>query len=237
MLKNLIFGVCVLLFSLDAEAFSFTDFFHKTFSFSGSNSADQDKAVIEKHILSQTEGLDPNVLHLALRAYGKLYQQGYDAQQILTIVDYSKPSTEPRLWVVDLKNLRVKFHEFVAHAKNSGNNVPTQFSDNPQSLQSSIGVYLTSNTYYGEHGYSLKLNGLEAGFNDKARARSIVMHAASYVSEAFARLHGRLGRSWGCFAVNPTVSNNIISNIKDGTVLFAYYPDEKWLSRSRYLSA
>jgi hypothetical protein len=234
--KNIIIGLFVLLFSLDAKAFSLGDVLHTVFSRSESHSA-VDNSNVQQNLLSKAEGLNPKVLNLALNAYQKLHQQGYDDQQMLTIVDYTKPSTEPRLWVLDLKNLQVKFHELVAHAKNSGGNLPTVFSDNPRSLQSSIGVYLTSNTYYGEHGYSLKLNGLEEGFNDKARARSIVMHPAEYVSEAFARIHGRLGRSWGCFAVNPAVSSEIISNIKDGTVLFAYYPDSKWLSHSRYLSA
>jgi len=234
--KNIIFGLFVLLFSLDAKAFSLSDVLHNLFSRSHTSSNNDNNGVV-KNILSQTDGLDPKVLNLALNAYQKLHQEGYDYQQMLTIVDYTKPSTEPRLWVLDLKTLQVKFHELVAHAKNSGGNFPTEFSDNPRSLQSSIGVFLTSNTYYGEHGYSLKLNGLEQGFNDKARARSIVMHPAEYVSETFARIHGRLGRSWGCFAVNPAVSQEIISNIKDGTVLFAYYPDARWLSHSRYISA
>lgn len=180
-------------------------------------------------------GLDPNVLELALNAYNKLHQQGYDAQQMLTIIDYSKPSTEPRLWVIDLKHLDVLFHELVAHGKNSGLNIPTTFSNLPSSLQSSIGVFLTGNTYLGKHGYSLRLKGLEPGFNEKAAAREIVIHAADYVNAQFARIHGRLGRSWGCPAISPDVAPTIINHIKNGTVVFAYYPDKIWLSHSAYL--
>jgi hypothetical protein len=192
---------------------------------------------LESSILARAEGLNPNVLRLALNAYGRLYQEGYDKQKMLTIIDYSRPSTERRLWVIDLKNLQVPFYELVAHGKNSGENMSNRFSDNPQSLASSIGVFLTGNTYMGKHGYSLRLQGLEAGFNDKAYAREIVLHAASYVSEAFARAHGRLGRSFGCPAVDATVSTPIINNIKQGTVLFAYYPDKAWLTHSTYLKA
>jgi len=170
---------------------------------------------------------------LALRAYGKLRQAGYDSREMLTIVDYSKPSTERRLWVINLKDLQVPVRALVANGKNNGDNT---FSDRPSSHDSSIGVYLTSNTYFGKHGYSLRINGLEKGFNDRARARDIVMHSAYYVSETFAHIHGRLGRSWGCFALSPAVAPIIINKIKDGTVLFAYYPDPRWLDHSTYLT-
>lgn len=183
----------------------------------------------------QGRGLDYHVLKLGLDAYDKLHAEGYDRQQILTIVDYSKPSTEPRLWVIDLKNRQVSFDTLVAHGQNSGWNIPTTFSDSPRSLESSIGVYLTGDTYFGKHGESLRLNGLERGYNDTAAARDIVIHAADYVSEEFARMHGRLGRSWGCMAVNPTVATPLINEIKNGTVLMAYYPDRGWLQHSAYL--
>ena len=183
----------------------------------------------------QGDNLDYHVLKLGLEAYAKLHAEGYDQQQMLTIVDYSKPSTQPRLWVIDLKSDQVTFHTLVAHGQNSGWNVPTSFSDNPRSLESSIGVYLTGNTYIGKHGESLRLNGLDRGYNDTAAAREIVIHAADYVSEEFAQIHGRLGRSWGCMAVNPQVATPLINQIKDGTVLFAYYPDRSWLEHSAYL--
>ena len=216
--------LALLFISINANAFSF---------FQSSNEGNTLKATI----LSRAQGLNPHVLELALNAYHKLYQQGYDKQQMLTIIDYSKPSTERRLWVIDLKSLEVPFYELVAHGKNSGDNVPDQFSDKPESLASSIGVYLTGNPYMGKHGYSLHLQGLEAGFNDKAYAREIVLHAASYVSESFAKIHGRLGRSWGCPAVSQAVSTPMINNIKQGTVLVAYYPDKNWLNHSAYINA
>lgn len=187
------------------------------------------------HLATQGNNLDPNVLKLGLEAYAKLHAEGYDQQQVLTIVDYSKPSTEPRLWVIDLKDLQVIYHTLVAHGQNSGWNVPTSFSDNPRSLESSIGVYLTGSAFFGRHGEALHLNGLDRGYNDTAAARAIEIHAADYVSAEFARLHGRLGRSWGCLAVNPQVALPIINEIKNGTVLFAYYPDRSWLSHSVFL--
>lgn len=188
-------------------------------------------------ILAKAHGLNPHVLQLALTAYHKLRAEGYDKQRVLTIVDYSKPSTKRRLWVINLNDLNVPFHELVAQGKNSGLKYATQFSNTPRSLESSIGVYLTGRTYDGEHGYSMRLNGLEKGFNSNARVRDIVMHSAYYVSEQFAHLHGYLGRSWGCFALNPKVATPVIKKIKDGTVLFAYYPDKQWLDHSPYLQA
>ncbi len=238
LISSLSFWVFILglSYSLNAQAFSFSQLFQNMFVHTGSNnSSGLNSESTRNYILAHTNGLNPKVLDLALNAYEKLHKEGYDEKQVLTIVDYTKPSTEARLWVVDLKNLAVPFHELVAHGKNSGADFSTQFSDNPRSLESSIGVYLTGDTYVGHHGYSLRLNGLESGFNDKARAREIVVHAANYVSEAFARIHGRLGRSWGCFAVNPSISGQLISDIKGGTVLFAYYPDERWLNHSAYL--
>lgn len=188
-----------------------------------------------KLLSTRAQNLDAQVIKMGLQAYSKAREQGLDQQQVLTIVDYRLPSTEPRLVVFDLKNNNVLFKELVAHGKMSGGNVPTSFSNTPQSLKSSLGVFLTGNTYLGHHGYSLKLQGLEKGFNDMAAAREIVVHAANYVSEAFAQAHGRLGASWGCFAVRPTVSSSLINTIKDGTLIFAYYPDRNYLSKSSFI--
>lgn len=222
----------IFLISDDAQAFSFSDLFQKSVNISQYKNQ---HISIQKSILAKTNNLNPTVLGLALNAYDKLYKKGFDRQKMLTIIDYSKPSTERRLWVIDLNRPKVIFHTLVAHGKNSGNNVSARFSDNPNSLKSSIGVYLTGDTYIGKHGYSLRLNGLEPGFNAKARVRDVVIHAASYVSDSFAKIHGRLGRSWGCPAVSPEVAPQMIGHIKNGTVLFAYYPDPQWLDRSAYL--
>lgn len=184
----------------------------------------------------QAPGLNPKVLKLGLEAYNKARKEGLDKQQILTIVDYTKPSTEKRLWVFDLNNRSVLFNEYVAHGKNSGGNYATSFSDRSGSLESSLGVFLTESVYQGKHGTSLKLKGLEKGFNDKAEVRDIVIHRANYATAQFAHKHGRLGRSWGCFAVSPAVADSLIHSIKNGTLVFAYYPDPSWLSKSQFLS-
>lgn len=189
-----------------------------------------------KLISAKAQNLDPHVLKLGLQAYLKAKQQGLEQKDLLTIVDYTKPSTETRLWVIDLKENNVLFQELVAHGKNSGDNLPTSFSNQPSSLKSSLGVFITEDTYVGKHGYSLRLAGLEKGINDMAEARDIVVHAAAYVGEQFAKIHGRLGRSWGCFAVNPKIAPSIINTIKGGSLVFAYYPDRHWLSHSPFLS-
>lgn len=191
----------------------------------------------EARLLSyKAQNLNPQVIKLGLQAYLRARAEGLDQQQLLTIVDYSKPSWQRRLWVFDLKDNNILFQELVAHGKNSGRSIPTSFSDDPRSLKSSLGVYLTRGTYTGKHGYSLRLAGLERGYNDMAEAREIVVHAASYVSDSFARVHGRVGCSWGCFAVNPGVSTHLINTIKGGSLVFAYYPDRNWLSHSSFLS-
>ena len=148
-----------------------------------------------KTLTAKAQNLDPPVLKLGLQAYLKARQQGFDSQELLTIVDYTKPSSEPRMWVIDMKNNNILFQELVAHGKNSGNNIATSFSNQPHSLKSSLGVFVTQNTYIGRHGYSLRLSGLERGFNDMALLRDIVVHAAAYVSKS------SVGRSWGLFCI------------------------------------
>ncbi|KAF5272356.1 hypothetical protein FQR65_LT17441 [Abscondita terminalis] len=171
-----------------------------------------------QQLSGRASGLNPKVLQLGLEAYNKARQEGLDNQHILTIIDYTKPSTARRLWVLDLNNNSVLFNEYVAHGQNSGGNYATSFSDRPGSLESSLGVFLTESTYQGKHGYSLKLKGLEKGFNDRAEARDIVVHRADYATAQFAQQHGRLGRSWGCFAVSPAVADSLIHSIKNGTL-------------------
>jgi len=161
--------------------------------------------------------------------------KGRDAE-ILTVIDYSQPSTDERLWVLDLATNEVLFNELVAHGKNSGGNRVTSLSNEPGSLQSSLGVMRTARTYQGKHGHSLRLKGLEPGFNDNARSRAIVMHGASYVSEAFIAEHGRIGRSWGCPALPVDVASDVIDTIAGGTLLVGYYPDEAWMAESEYLN-
>ena len=176
-----------------------------------------------------------DVLDLALRAWRCGRDAGVSTSPLLTVIDYSLPSTARRLWVVDVPARRVLFHELVAHGERSGENEAMAFSNRPGSRQSSLGLMRTEDTYVGSQGYSLRLTGLEPGVNDRARERHIVMHGADYVSEETAAALGRLGRSWGCPALPRATSRRVIDRIKGGSVVFAYYPDRAWLARSRFL--
>ena len=154
---------------------------------------------------------------------------------VMVLIDYTLPSTQPRLWVLDLKNRRVLFQERVAHGKNTGDDTAVRFSNRPGSLMSSLGAFATMDPYHGANGYSLHLRGLEPGFNDQSVERAIVMHGADYVgTEAIERL-GRLGRSFGCPAVRRAVARQLIDTVRGGALLFAWFPDRQWLSRSRFL--
>lgn len=157
-------------------------------------------------------------------------------KQILTIIDFSLPSTQKRLWVIDLKNRKVLFHDLVAHGKNSGSLYARKFSNIQSTYMSSLGFYLTGNTYQGKHGLSLVLNGMDKDFNDKARERAIVMHGANYVGNDFIRKYGRLGRSFGCPALSMDICRKVIETIRDGSCLFIYYPDKEFLAKSQVLN-
>jgi L,D-transpeptidase catalytic domain len=159
-----------------------------------------------------------------------------DAPPTLTLIDYSLPSTTPRLWVFDLNTGEMLFKELVAHGRNSGDNMATRFSDVSESRESSIGLFRTADTYVGHNGYSLRLDGLEPGFNGNARDRAIVMHGAPYVDAGVAKANGRLGRSWGCPALREAVAKQVIDTVRGGGVIFSYYPDETWLKTSRFLN-
>jgi L,D-transpeptidase catalytic domain len=156
---------------------------------------------------------------------------------VFTVIDYSRPSTEPRLFVIDVPAQRVAFAELVAHGRGSGENATERFSNVSGSRMTSLGAFRASDVYMGQHGISLHLDGLEPGFNDRARERTIVMHGAAYVSDEMIASQGRLGRSWGCPAVRPAIAKTLIETIKEGSLVFAYYPDADWLARSRFLNA
>ncbi|HSQ47661.1 MAG TPA: murein L,D-transpeptidase catalytic domain family protein [Lutibacter sp.] len=160
----------------------------------------------------------------AMEGYFKLKEKGIIQKDILTLVDYSLSSKENRLWVIDLKNNSILFQSLVSHGRNSGSEFAAKFSDKPESYQSSLGFYVTGETYYGKHGYSLRLDGLDKGVNSNARARAIVVHGADYVSEKFAQQNGRLGRSLGCLALSQELTKEVIDTIKDKSCLFVYYP-------------
>lgn len=180
--------------------------------------------------------ISTDVLELAFSAASCAVRAGdVEAPATLTVIDYSKPSTEKRLWVLDLRTRAVLYEELVAHGQGTGDNLATSFSNVPETHKSSLGLFVTDDTYVGKNGYSLRLNGLDAGFNDRARERAIVMHGAPYVSEAFVQAQGRLGRSWGCPALREAVARKLIDRIKGGNLVFAYYPDQQWLKSSQYL--
>ena len=191
-------------------------------------------------ILRQATNLRPEVLELALEAYEQAEEGGFVRREVLTIIDYELSSYQQRLWVIDMEGGRVVHQEWVAHGmgkpRGSGGTMEDalSFSNDKGTLKSSLGLFITAETYYGRHGYSLKLDGLEEGVNDNARERLIVLHGAHYVSEG--RADDRLiGRSWGCPAVRPGIANIIINAIKEGSVMWIYYPHEEWLEESEFL--
>jgi hypothetical protein len=179
---------------------------------------------------------DRRVLALALQARGCAIQRGLaKADSRLAVIDYSQPSTERRLWVFDMIQPRLLFGDYVAHGKGSGENLARTFSNEDGSLQSSIGLFRAGETYVGGNGYSLRLDGLEPGVNDRARARLLVMHGAWYVDPLQALEQGRLGRSYGCPALRPQIAHEVIDTLKQGQLLFAYYPDAEWMANSDFL--
>jgi hypothetical protein len=175
------------------------------------------------------------VLDLALQAFRCGAREGHFSRPVLTVIDYSLPSTERRLWVIDLRRKRVLHHELVAHGDRSGDTMAVAFSNEIGSHQSSLGLFRTDEPYTGRFGYAMRLTGLEPGVNDNARERAIVVHGASYVSSAAIARWGRIGTTWGCPGLPEDVAPQVIDEIAGGSALFAYYPDEDWLRNSRYL--
>jgi hypothetical protein len=198
---------------------------------------------------NQTESYDIRQLWLDCRLTGEV---SYDVfkmavsgcreinnikkKEIVTIIDFSKPSTEKRFFVIDIEKKQVLFRSFVAHGKNSGDNYAKDFSNKSLSLKSSLGFFLTAETYAGKHGYSLRLVGLEEGINDNAREREIVIHGADYVSQQFIDKNGRLGRSWGCPALPLEISKEVINKISNGSCLFIYAPDKFYQENTVFIN-
>lgn len=182
-------------------------------------------------------GLNKNVLELAVKGFSRLVNKGkLNKDSILTIVDFSRSSTEKRMYIIDLKNVELLFNTRVAHGKNSGMEYARYFSNVMASHKSSLGFYITQNTYQGENGYSLRLQGIEKNINDKALRRSIVIHGAKYADERYLQERGMLGRSFGCPAIPMESHKEIIDAIKEGSCLFIYSPDTKYLYSSTVLN-
>ncbi|HZI52188.1 MAG TPA: murein L,D-transpeptidase catalytic domain family protein [Chitinophagaceae bacterium] len=178
-------------------------------------------------------GLSRQAFDFALDGWEKLNKEGKLANQaVIAIVDFSQPSTSKRLYVLDMKNYSLLFNTLVAHGRNSGKQRAVHFSNKFSSYKSSPGFYITGNVYNGSNGYSLRLDGIENGINDKALKRGIVIHGANYVHESFSARQGYIGRSQGCRAVPLKDAKNIIDTIKHGACLYIYTPDPRYLSRS-----
>jgi len=185
-------------------------------------SATKDESSAMKSILASTTGLQPNVLKLGLKAYHWASKHADVKKPYLTIVDFTTPSKNKRLWVINLNTDKVVMKELVANGKNSGLYNGTRFSNAHGTLESSLGVYLTGVTYYGTDGLSLHVHGLQAGINTNAYSRTLEFHGAWYVTPQFAKKYGRVGRSYGCFAMDKAILPQLVNTIRNGSVVFAY---------------
>ena len=193
---------------------------------SGASSA---AAALSRETWSKVElgGLDADVFALALQSATSAIERGTAAlPSTLTVIDYSKPSTEPRMWVFDVHTHALLFHELVSHGRGSGTKMAKEFSNAADSNMTSLGLFKTAEPYVGHNGYSLRLDGLEKGVNDHARDRAIVIHGAPYVNASTAKANGYLGRSLGCPAVRPEIAHQLIDTLKGGGLIFAYYPEQ-----------
>ncbi len=183
-------------------------------------------------------GLSKQAFDHAIKGFDYLIKTGeIKNDNIISIADFSLPSSAKRLFVIDLSKVELVFNTYVAHGVNSGKSIAKNFSNKPESNKSSLGFYETSNTYIGGHGYSLRIDGLEKGINDNANRRNIVIHGAAYVSEKLIQSQGYIGRSWGCPALSEKLSRPIIDKIKDGTCLFIYSKDKAYLQGSAIINA
>ena len=209
-----------------------TDFKIKSITIESKSSS----MTLYKRLSLDSMGLSLDAYKYAIQGYENLKRQGkFTSTNIITVIDFTKPSYEKRLFVIDLNQPALLFNTYVAHGQQSGKLFAEKFSNTPSSYQSSLGFYETKEPYIGKHGYSLEINGLEKGFNDKADARAIVVHGAAYVSEGFIKMQGYLGRSWGCPAIPDKLSKPVIDVIKSGTCMFIYARDNNYISHSTLL--
>ena len=208
-----------------------------------SRAADETAAVIaEADVLYEdmsldTKGLTKEAFENAFLGYKNLLEQGVVRKSnIITVADFSQSSRNKRLFVIDVDQREVLMQTYVAHGQGSGKEYATSFSNTPESHKSSLGFYITKNTYFGQHGLSLNLGGLERGINDNAESRRIVVHGANYIGDHHLRSNPFTGRSHGCPAVASKLSKTLINTIKDGSVLFIYHPSTSYLKKSRILN-
>lgn len=193
-------------------------------------------AALLARLSAMAPGADVEMLRLALSASRCAASLGLaEPAKRLAVIDYGRPSTEPRMWVFDISKPRLLYVEHVAHGRGSGEDRALAFSNREGSHQTSLGLFSTAETYIGANGYSLRMDGLEPGINDLARERAIVMHGAPYVDPEQARRQGRLGRSFGCPAVRSEIAVALIDSLKRGQLVYAWYPDPAWRKTSRLL--
>lgn len=248
MIKKIIFALPIYLaftsFVLPKNQLKVTTTSSKTFAKKSTSEKKLSNAEVAHQIFSEidfegSEILDEKVFEIAYKGFNqlKMAEKLPESSEILTIADFSKSSNRKRLWVIDLGNKKILFNVLVAHGMGTGEEYALHFSNKNNSHQSSLGFYITENTYTGNNGYSLKLEGMDAGFNDAALQRAIVMHGADYVSADFANAHKRIGRSWGCPALSREMSKPVINTIKGQNCLFIYFPDQVYLNSSKWLQS
>ncbi|MHA4843073.1 murein L,D-transpeptidase catalytic domain family protein [Flavitalea antarctica] len=201
-----------------------------------SSVSDEAKLMYDKLKLRRS-GLSRKVFEYAWKGYKHLLSKGrVNNREVLSICDFSLSSRRKRLYVIDLQSNKLLVNTYVAHGRNSGGEYASHFSNSPESHQSSLGFYVTGNTYFGVHGLALKIDGMERGINDNASDRNIVIHGSKYVGENFIRNNPFNGRSFGCPAIPSTYTPKVINSIKDGSCLFIYHPTKYYLSKSRILN-
>lgn len=182
-------------------------------------------------------GMDYDVFRYGMIGFYSLKESGrLSDRNLVSFIDFTKPSTEKRFYTIDLDSRSVKFHSLVSHGRNTGENMATSFSNRQHSNQSSLGFYVTGETYVGSKGYSMRLDGVDGKYNSNMRNRAVVMHDAEYVSQGWITKYGRLGRSQGCPALPKAISKKVIDTIKDKTVIFAYFKDVDYLKTSAHLN-
>lgn len=205
-------------------------------------SVPENSAAFEAQMLTDSLGLDKKglsakALEYALKGYNALVAKGLLDKNILSICDFSQSSRKKRLYIIDMLNKKLVVNTYVAHGKNSGSEFARSFSNKPESLKSSLGFYVTKSTYQGGHGLSLKIEGLEKGYNDKADFRNIVVHGSEYVGPDFLKFNACCGRSFGCPAIPSAETPLVIKTIKNGSCLFIYHPDKDYLRHSKLINS
>lgn len=202
------------------------------------NFLNENLAYVYDSLNLEAKGLSEEAFSEAVKGYNTLKKQGkLQNEEVISIADFTRTSDKKRLFVINLKQVKVLFNTYVAHGQNTGREMATKFSNKAESYQSSLGFYLTSGTYIGKNGFSMHLEGLEKGINDMAYERAIVMHGAPYVSENFIHSNGYLGRSWGCPAVPEALTKPIINTIKGGSCLFIYGNNENYNRNSKLIKS